>query len=55
MDADDGRLEELLEQDPIKSSRDLALELTASHTTVLKRVYALGMVQLVGKWVTHKL
>ena len=55
MVADDDRLEELLKQDPIKTSRDLALELTASHTTVLKRLYALGMVQMVEKWITHKL
>ena len=51
VEADDDRLEELLEEDPRKSSRDLALELSVTHATVLRRLHALGKVQTVGKWV----
>ena len=53
--ADDALLEELLEEDPRQSSRELSLALTVSHTTVLNRLHALGKVQKVGKWVPHKL
>ena len=53
--ADDALLEELLNEDPRRSSRELALELSVSHTTVLNRLKALGKVQKTGKWVPHKL
>ena len=55
VEADDNRLEELLEEDPRQSSRELALALSVTHTTVLNRLHALGKVQKVGKWVPHKL
>lgn len=55
VEANDDRLEELLQEDPRKSSRDLALELSVTHTTVLSRLHALGKVQKVGKWVPHNL
>jgi histone-lysine N-methyltransferase SETMAR len=55
VEVDDDRLEELLEEDPRQSSRDLALKLSVTHTTVLSRLHALGKVQKVGKWVPHKL
>ena len=48
-------MEELLQEDPRQSSRELALKLSISHTTVLNRLHALGKVQKVGKWVPHKL
>jgi histone-lysine N-methyltransferase SETMAR len=48
-------LEQLLEEDPRRSSRELALEMSVSHTTVLNRLRALGKVQRVGKWVPHNL
>lgn len=55
IEANDALLEELLEQDPRRSSRQLASDMSVSHTTVLNRLQALGKVQRVGKWVPHKL
>ena len=55
VDADDSFLEDLLEEDPRRSSRELALSLSVSHATVLNRLKALGKVQKVGKWVPDKL
>ena len=55
VEANDDILVELLEEDPRQSTRELALELSVSHTTVLNRLRALGKVQKVGKWVPHKL
>ena len=55
VEADDELLEELLEEDPRQSSRELAMALSVSHTTVLSRLHELGKVQKVGKWVPHKL
>ena len=48
-------MEDLLEEDPRRSSRELALSLSVSHATVLNRLKALGKVQKVGKWVPDKL
>ena len=55
VEADDSLLEELLEEDPRRSTRELALELSVSQTTVCNRLRELGKVQKVGKWVPHKL
>ena len=55
LEANDDVLEGLLEEDPKQSSRELALELSVSHTTVLNRLKALGKVQKVGRWVPHQL
>ena len=52
---EDDLIEELLKEDPRRSSRELALELSVSHTTVLNRLNAMGKVQKIGKWVPHKL
>jgi len=48
-------LEALLEDDPKQSSKELVLELSVSHTTVLNRLKALGKVQKIGRWVPHQL
>jgi len=55
LEADDELLKELLDQDPRRSSRELALEMSVSQTTVLNRLHALGKIQKLGKWVPHKL
>lgn len=53
--ADDDILEQLLEEDPKQSTRELALKLAVCQKTVCNRLHALGKVQKVGKWVPHKL
>lgn len=55
IEANDELLEELLEEDPRRSTRDLAVEMSVSQTTVINRLRALGKVQKCGKWVPHKL
>ena len=55
VEADDDLLEELLEEDPRRSTRELALMLSVSQPTVCNRLHALGKVQKVGKWVPHEL
>ena len=42
IEANDSLLEELLEQDPRQSTRDLAIQLNCSFNTVLNRLRALG-------------
>ncbi len=53
--ADDDLLEELLEEDPRRSTRELAFEMSVSQSTVSRRLEALGKVHRVGKWVPHRL
>ena len=55
VEADDDLLEELLEEDPRRSTRELALMLSVSQPTVCNRLHALGKVQKVGKWIPHEL
>ncbi len=55
VEADDDLLDEILEEDPRKSTRELAVELSLSQTTVCNRLKVLGKVLKVGKWVPHKL
>ena len=52
---DDHELEELISTDPCLSTRELALRLSVSNSTVYDRLKALGKVQKLGKWVPHKL
>ena len=52
---DDDQLEELLEEDPKQSTRDLALQMSVSHTTVFNRLKALEKVQRSDIWVPHRL
>ncbi len=55
VEANDALLEELLQEDPRRSTRELAFEMSVSQTTVCERLRALGKVQKVGKWVPHQL
>ena len=47
-------LEELPEEDPYQSTRDLVIQLNCSSNTVLNRLWN-GEVQKSGKWVSQKL
>ena len=55
IETNDSLLEELLEQDPRQSTRNLAIQLNYSFNTVLNRLRALEKVQKTGKWMPHKL
>ena len=55
VETNDSILEEILQEDPRQSSRELAIQLNFSPNTVLNRFRALGKVQKTGKWVPHKL
>lgn len=55
VEADDTTLEELLKEDPRQSTRELALKLYVSQSTVCNRLKALGKVQRVGRWIPHEL
>ena len=48
-------LVELFDENPAKSTSQLAEQLGVDKSTVLRRLKALGKVQKVGKWVPHKL
>ena len=49
------KLEKLLDEDPRQSSRELAVMLGVEHTTVLRHLHTLGKINIIGKWVPHKL
>jgi predicted transcriptional regulator len=53
--ADDEKLEQLLQENPRQSTTELAQELSVAPSTVWNRLQALGKVQKVGRWVPHKL
>ncbi len=46
---------ELIEQDPRKSTTELANELSVDQSTVSRQLKALGKQQKTGRWVPHKL
>ena len=54
-ESDDNQLEDTLEDDPRKSTRELAIELFVSQTTICNHLKALGKILKAGKWVPHKL
>ncbi|KAL4478243.1 hypothetical protein ABPG72_016555 [Tetrahymena utriculariae] len=51
----DQKLEDLLEEDPRQSTRELADQLGFDHTTVGRRLAEMGKVQRIGKWIPHQL
>ena len=48
-------LRDLIETDPRKSSRDLAVQMGISHTCVINHLKNMGKVNKCGIWVPHKL
>lgn len=52
---DTDELEELLEEDSGQTTRQLAHLLEVDHSTIVRRLNALGKVWKAGKWVPHKL
>lgn len=53
--ADDERLLQLLEEDPRRTTREMADVLSCSHTTVKNRLHTLGKVRKQSVWVPHDL
>lgn len=54
-DVDEDHLLALIEGDPHLTTRELAMELGASHVTIGNRLHALGKVSKLDKWVPHQL
>uniref|UniRef100_A0A5S6R3X4 HTH_48 domain-containing protein n=1 Tax=Trichuris muris TaxID=70415 RepID=A0A5S6R3X4_TRIMR len=52
---DTDTLKELVEADPSRTVRELAVDLNVSHTTVHKHVRQMGKVKKLEKWVPHEL
>lgn len=52
---EDEELEALLDEDPCQTQNELAESLGVDHTTVAKRLKALGMIQKQGHWVPYEL
>ena len=48
-------MEALLDEDPSQTQNELAESLGVDHTTVSKRLKALGMIQKQGNWVPYEL
>ena len=55
VEAYDSISEEILEEDPMRSTSELVLELSVTQTTFCYRLRELGKAQKVGKWVPHNL
>ena len=53
--ADEEFLKALIEEDPKRSTRNMALEIGVAQKTVCNRLHALGKVQKQGKWIPHQL
>lgn len=51
---EDEELEALLDEDPCQTQNELAESLGVDHTTVAKRLKALGMIQKQGNWVPYE-
>uniref|UniRef100_A0A5S6Q6E5 HTH_48 domain-containing protein n=1 Tax=Trichuris muris TaxID=70415 RepID=A0A5S6Q6E5_TRIMR len=52
---DTDTLKELVEADPSRTARELAVDLDVSHTTVNRHVRQMGKVKKLEKWVPHEL
>jgi len=49
------QLQALLDEDDIQSQKMLAEQLGVSQAAISMRIYAMGKVQKIGKWVPHEL
>ena len=52
---DDDVLRDLVEADPLITIRELAAELSVSHTIILKHLKAMGKAKKLDKWIPHEL
>lgn len=48
-------LQALLDEDPRRSTRELAEQLQVDHATIIRRLHELGKIQKAGKWIPHML
>lgn len=52
---EDEQLQELLDDDPTQTQRQLAEALHVSQETISRRLRAMGKINKLGKWVPHNL
>lgn len=52
---EDEDLEELLDEDPCQTQKELAMGLNVDRATVSRRLRAMGKIRKLGKWVPHQL
>ena len=52
---DDDQMNALIESDPLKTTREVAKELNANHSTVVLHLKLIGKVKKLEKWILHEL
>ena len=53
---EDGKLQELLDKDSMRTQKELAAQLRVTRTAIFKRLHAMGKIlQKVRRWVPHEL
>jgi len=52
---EDTELEALLDEDPCRTQKELAVALNVEQATISRRLHAMGKIRKLGKWVPHQL
>ena len=54
-EVDNDQLREIIDADPLKTTRKIAEELKVNHSTVVRHLKQIGKVKKLNKWVPHEL
>lgn len=52
---DDADLQALLDENPCRTQKELAMELNVGRATISRHLHAMGKIRKLGKWVPHQL
>ena len=55
LEVDNDQLREIIDADPLKTTRKIAEELKVNHSTVVRHLKQIGKVKKLNKWVPHEL